>query len=34
MENWGNIAKIGEHFGNPLGTPREHSANTLGSWEK
>jgi hypothetical protein len=29
MEKWENIAKIGEHIGNPLGTPSEHSANTL-----
>jgi len=24
---------VGEHIGNPLGTWREHSVNTLGSWE-
>ncbi len=34
MEKWENIAKIGEHIGNPLGTPREYSANTLGSWDE
>ncbi len=34
---WGKHCEIGKHIGNPLGTSREHSVNTLGSreiWKK
>ncbi len=29
----GTHCELGEHFGNPLGTSREHCGNTLGNME-